>query len=40
MSAVQCEQLGITENLVRVSTGVEEVDDILADLGQALEQIS
>ncbi len=30
--------LGITEGLVRISTGIENVDDILADLYQALEK--
>ena len=30
------ERLGITENLVRLSAGIEAVDDILADLDQAL----
>ncbi|RMF08340.1 MAG: PLP-dependent transferase [Candidatus Neomarinimicrobiota bacterium] len=30
------EALGITESLVRLSVGVEEVDDLLADLDQAL----
>jgi len=30
--------MGITEGLVRLSVGLEDVDDILADLGQALGQ--
>lgn len=30
------EKLGIRENLVRISTGIEAVDDIMADLDQAL----
>ena len=30
-------QLGITEGLVRLSCGVEDVNDLLADLEQALE---
>ncbi|RPJ49718.1 MAG: hypothetical protein EHM23_36330, partial [Acidobacteria bacterium] len=30
------ERLGITENLVRLSAGIETVDDVLADLDQAL----
>jgi len=30
------ERLGITENLVRLSAGIEAVDDVLADLDQAL----
>lgn len=31
------ERFGITENLIRLSVGVENVDDLLADLTQALE---
>jgi cystathionine beta-lyase/cystathionine gamma-synthase len=30
------EQLGITDGLVRISVGIEDADDILADLDQAL----
>ena len=33
------EHLGITDNLVRVSVGVEDVEDILADLEQGLANI-
>jgi len=29
-------QLGISDNLVRLSVGVEDVDDLLADLRDAL----
>ena len=29
--------LGVTENLIRLSVGLENVDDILADLDQALK---
>ena len=32
--------LGITEGLVRISVGIENVDDILADIDQALEVVS
>jgi cystathionine beta-lyase/cystathionine gamma-synthase len=38
MSREQRESLGITENLVRVSTGCEAEEDIIADFAQALEQ--
>lgn len=31
-------QLGISDGLIRVSVGIEHVDDLLADLGQALER--
>ncbi len=30
------EQLGITDGLVRVSVGIEDVEDIIEDLDQAL----
>jgi cystathionine beta-lyase/cystathionine gamma-synthase len=30
------ERLGIRDNLLRVSVGIESVDDIIADLDQAL----
>jgi cystathionine beta-lyase/cystathionine gamma-synthase len=32
-------RLGITDGLVRISVGIEDTDDIIADLDQALEQI-
>ena len=32
------EHLGITETLLRLSVGLEHVDDIIADLAQALEE--
>lgn len=32
-------RIGITDGLVRISVGLEDVDDILADLDQALEKI-
>ena len=34
------QQLGITDDLVRVSVGIEDVDDLKADLEQALSRIS
>jgi cystathionine beta-lyase/cystathionine gamma-synthase len=30
------EQVGITDSLVRLSVGIEDVEDIMADLDQAL----
>ncbi|MBC7928460.1 MAG: PLP-dependent transferase [Bryobacteraceae bacterium] len=36
VSAKQRERMGIRDNLVRVSAGIEAVDDIIADLEQAL----
>lgn len=32
-------KLGITDGLVRVSVGLEDVDDLIADLDQALRRI-
>lgn len=31
-------QVGITDGLIRLSTGIEKIDDILADLAQAIEK--
>ena len=31
--------IGITDGLVRISVGIEDVEDIVADLGQALDKI-
>jgi cystathionine beta-lyase/cystathionine gamma-synthase len=33
------QRLGITDGLVRISVGIEDTDDIIADLDQALGQI-
>ncbi len=33
------ERLGITEGLVRISVGIEDADDIIADIDQALDKI-
>ena len=32
-------ELGITDNLVRISVGIEDADDLIADFEQALEQV-
>lgn len=32
------QQLGITDSLIRLSVGLEDADDLVADLGQALKQ--
>ena len=32
-------QIGITDELIRYSVGVEDADDIIADLDQALQAI-
>ncbi len=34
------EQAGITDSLIRISVGLENVDDIIADLSQALDMVS
>ena len=31
--------MGITRNLIRVSTGIEHLDDLIADLEQALAKV-
>jgi methionine-gamma-lyase len=33
------DMLGITDNLVRISVGIEDADDLIADFAQALEQV-
>jgi cystathionine gamma-lyase/homocysteine desulfhydrase len=33
-------ELGITDGLIRISAGVEDIDDLLEDLQQALAPIS
>lgn len=30
-------QLGITDNLIRISVGIENVEDLIADINAALE---
>jgi cystathionine gamma-lyase/cystathionine beta-lyase/cystathionine gamma-lyase/homocysteine desulfhydrase len=39
VDAEKRERLGITEGLVRISVGIEDTDDIIADLDQALERV-
>jgi O-succinylhomoserine sulfhydrylase len=33
------EEMGITQGLLRLSVGLEEADDLIADLGYALDQV-
>ena len=33
-------EMGIAENLVRVSVGLEDLDDLLADFAQAMNQVT
>jgi cystathionine beta-lyase/cystathionine gamma-synthase len=37
--AEERQRLGITDGLVRISVGIEDVEDLIADLKQALEQV-
>jgi cystathionine beta-lyase/cystathionine gamma-synthase len=39
LSQEERERIGITEGLVRISVGIEDVGDILTDLDQALAQL-
>ncbi|HEY6447757.1 MAG TPA: PLP-dependent aspartate aminotransferase family protein [Acidobacteriaceae bacterium] len=39
LSQEERERIGITEGLVRISVGIEDIDDILADLEQALAKM-
>jgi cystathionine beta-lyase/cystathionine gamma-synthase len=32
-------EIGITQGLVRLSVGIEDVEDLIADLGQALAKV-
>jgi O-acetylhomoserine (thiol)-lyase len=36
----ELETAGVSEDLVRISVGIEHVDDIIADIDQALEQVT
>lgn len=38
LSAVQLEEAGVGEDLIRLSVGIEDVDDIIEDIKQALEK--
>lgn len=39
VDAAKRERLGITDGLVRISVGIEDTDDIISDLDQALEKV-
>jgi cystathionine beta-lyase/cystathionine gamma-synthase len=36
LPAERREEIGIDDGLIRLSVGIEEVEDLIADLGQAL----
>ena len=40
MDPVLRQEAGITENLIRLSVGLESIEDILEDLGSALDTVS
>src|SRR5881397_98013 len=40
ISAEQREKMGITEQMIRISVGIENVDDLIADLERALAVVS
>lgn len=39
LSSADLEKIGISDNLVRLSVGIESIDDIIEDLSQALDRI-
>ena len=39
VDAAKRERIGITDGLVRISVGIEDTDDIIADIDQALDKI-
>jgi cystathionine beta-lyase/cystathionine gamma-synthase len=39
ISAEQRAQMGVNEQMVRLSVGIEAVEDLIADLSQALEAV-
>jgi len=39
LSPSRRERLGVRENLVRLSVGIEHVEDIISDIEQALETV-
>jgi cystathionine beta-lyase/cystathionine gamma-synthase len=39
LPAATREKLGITPSLIRLSVGIEDVDDLIADLKQAMERM-
>jgi cystathionine beta-lyase/cystathionine gamma-synthase len=40
ISAEQRQKMGVTEQLVRLSVGIENADDLIADLEQALTVVT
>jgi cystathionine beta-lyase/cystathionine gamma-synthase len=40
ISAEQRQKMGVNEQLIRISVGIENADDLIADLGQALTVVT
>jgi O-acetylhomoserine (thiol)-lyase len=40
LSPEELKTAGVTEDLVRISVGIEHIDDILADIDQALDSVT
>jgi O-acetylhomoserine (thiol)-lyase len=40
LSPEELKAAGVTEGLVRISVGIEHIDDIIADVSQALEAVA
>ncbi|MFT7684469.1 MAG: O-acetylhomoserine (thiol)-lyase, partial [Moritella dasanensis] len=39
LDAAELAKAGVSEDLIRISVGIEHIDDIIADVSQALEQV-
>ena len=39
LSSEELKKAGVTEDLVRLSVGIEHIDDLIADLAQALNKV-
>jgi O-acetylhomoserine sulfhydrylase len=40
LSTEELKTAGVSEDLVRLSVGIEHIDDIIADIAQALEKVT
>jgi O-acetylhomoserine (thiol)-lyase len=40
LSPAELQSAGVSESLVRISVGIEHIDDIVTDIDQALDQVS
>ena len=39
LDAAEMQKAGVSENMVRLSVGIEHIDDLRADLAQALDKV-